>query len=145
MASFVQLNQNNEVIFGVAVSNSDILDENGNESEEIGIKFLRSIFGEDTIWKQTSYNKRIRKNYAGTGYTYDESRDAFIPPKPYENWILNEETCLWEPPIPEPQLTEEQKENNYVYEWYQETYEETGNGWVLEQIEWTISKVPQGT
>lgn len=119
MASFVQLNQNNEVIFGVAVSNSDILDENGNESEEIGIKFLRSIFGEDTIWKQTSYNKRIRKNYAGTGYTYDESRDAFIPPKPYENWILNEETCLWEPPIPYPS-------NDNGYLWNEENQE-----WVL--------------
>lgn len=51
---------------------------------------------------RTSYNGRIRKNYAGIGYTYDETRDAFIPPKPYDSWVLNENTCQWEPPVPYP-------------------------------------------
>tara|TARA_B110000503_G_scaffold78509_1_gene120611 strand:- start:291 stop:707 length:417 start_codon:yes stop_codon:yes gene_type:complete len=135
MAHFAELDQNNVVLRVLVVANEDTADENQNEIEEIGIEFLQSLLGENTIWKQTSYNNRIRKNYAGIGYTYDETRDAFIPPKPFENWILNEETCLWIPPIPEPELTEEQKENNYFYEWDQETYEETGNGWILLQIE----------
>lgn len=131
MAHFAQLNENNIVVNVVVVNNKDTADENGNEIEEIGIQFLQSILGEDTIWKQTSYNNNIRKNYAIIGGTYDESRDAFIPPKTYENWILNEETCLWEPPIPKPDLTEEQIQNNCVYEWDQEIYGETGNGWIL--------------
>ena len=54
------------------------------------------------VCKRTSYNGNIRKNYAGIGYTYDEQRDAFIPPKPYESWVLNEQTCLWNPPVPYP-------------------------------------------
>jgi len=53
-------------------------------------------------WVQTSYNARIRKHYAGQGFTYDEQRDAFIPPKPYPSWLLNESTCTWEAPIPMP-------------------------------------------
>jgi hypothetical protein len=65
------------------------------------------------LCKRTSYNTLggvhqfggvpYRKNYAGIGYSYDESRDAFIPPKPYDSWILNEDTCLWDPPIPYPE------------------------------------------
>lgn len=131
MAHFAQLDQNNIVIGVLVVSNKDTADENGNEVEEIGIKFLKFLFGEDTIWKQTSYNNNIRKHYAGIGHTYDENLDAFIPPKPFDNWILNEETCLWEPPISKPELTEEQIQNNSVYEWDQEIYGETGNGWIL--------------
>lgn len=63
--------------------------------------------------KRTSYNGNIRKNYAGVGYTYDEARDAFIPPKPYPSWILNEETCLWESPVPYP-------DDGVMYEWDEE-------------------------
>lgn len=75
-------------------------------------------------WVQTSYNTRggkhtlggtpLRKNYAGIGYTYDSKRDAFIPPKPFESWLLNEETCLWEAPIPQPQ-------DRKYYQWNEET------------------------
>jgi hypothetical protein len=54
------------------------------------------------VCKRTSYNGNIRKNYAGIGYTYDAGRDAFIGPKPYESWLLDEETCSWEPPVPYP-------------------------------------------
>jgi hypothetical protein len=60
------------------------------------------IDNEPGIWVQTSYNGSIRKNYAGIGYTYDPQRDAFIPPKQYESWILNEDTCLWEAPVAYP-------------------------------------------
>jgi hypothetical protein len=65
-------------------------------------------------WIQTSYNANIRKNYAGIGYTYDSQRDAFIPPKQYESWVLNEETCQWEAPIAKP--TENPPEGKY-YVW----------------------------
>ena len=54
------------------------------------------------VCKRTSYNGNYRKNYAGIGYKYDEERDAFIPPKPFNKWILNEDTCIWESPVPYP-------------------------------------------
>lgn len=93
MAHFAELD-NNIVKQVIVVHNNELLD-NGIESEVKGIAFCQSLFG--GIWKQTSYNGNIRKNFAGIGYTYDQERDAFIPPKPSEgSWILNEETCLWE-------------------------------------------------
>lgn len=94
MAHFAELDANGIVTQVIVVNNSELLD-NGVESESKGISFCQSLFG--GTWVQTSYNGNIRKNYAGIGYTYDEPRDAFIPPKPAEgNWILNEDTCLWE-------------------------------------------------
>ena len=71
-------------------------------------------------WIQTSYNNNIRKNFAGIGYTYDEDRDAFIPPKPFNSWTLNETTCLWEAPVAKPELTQEQIDNNNYYTWNEE-------------------------
>ena len=100
MAHFAELDNDNNVLRVVVVDNNDILDENGNESEEIGINFCTQLLG--GIWKQTSYNGNFRKNYAGVGYKYDESRNVFIPPKPFESWILEEETCQWVAPIPYP-------------------------------------------
>lgn len=78
MAHFAKLDKNNKVIEVIVVSNADILDENGEESEEIGIKFCKTIQGEDTDWKQTSYNGSIRGRYAGIGMYYDETVDEFI-------------------------------------------------------------------
>jgi hypothetical protein len=89
------------------------LDENNIVTEVItGIDETELIEGLDTeTWygnfrgqtcKRTSYNNNYRKNYAGIGYTYDESRDAFIAPKPFESWVLNEDSCLWEPPVAYP-------------------------------------------
>jgi hypothetical protein len=100
MAHFAELDQNNVVTRVVVVANQECLDEYGAESEAIGIAFCHALLG--GTWKQTSYNGNMRKNYAGVGYTYDSQRDAFIPPKPYASWILNEDTCQWEPPIPYP-------------------------------------------
>jgi hypothetical protein len=96
MAHFAQL-ENNIVLKIIVVSNQDILDENGQESEQKGIDFCSNLLG--GTWKQTSYNASIRKNYAGIGYTYDESRDAFIPSKPFNSWLLNEDTCNWYAPV----------------------------------------------
>jgi hypothetical protein len=100
MAHFARLDENNIVTQVIVVHNNECLDANGNESEVVGINFCNNLLG--GVWKQTSYNGKMRKNYAGIGYTYDENRDAFIPPKPYASWQLNEDTCLWNPPIPKP-------------------------------------------
>jgi hypothetical protein len=75
-----------------------VLVGDNNEADE-GEAFMNSLGG---TWVKTSYNANIRKNYAGIGYSYDSVRDAFIPPKPYESWLLNEETCQWDAPKPRP-------------------------------------------
>lgn len=94
MAHFAQLDESNIVTQVIVVHNNELLD-NGVESEAKGVAFCQSLLGGN--WVQTSYNGNIRKNYAGIGYTYDQTRDAFIPPKPEEgNWVLNEDTCKWE-------------------------------------------------
>jgi len=100
MAHFAKLDENNNVL-AVHVVNNDVITIDGNESEQAGIDFLTALHGH-TLWKQTSYNGNIRKNYAGIGYTYDASRDAFIPSKPWASWVLNETTCQWEAPIAKP-------------------------------------------
>lgn len=101
MAHFAELDANNTVVRVIVVHNNDLLD-NGVESEQKGIEFCKSLFGNDTVWVQTSYNRAFRKNYAGFGFTYDAQRDAFIPPQTFNGWILNETTCIWEAPIPYP-------------------------------------------
>jgi hypothetical protein len=78
MAHFAKLDENNKVIEVIVVSNQDILDENGNESEGIGIEFCRMIQGPNTNWRQTSYNNTFRGRYAGIGMYYDEINDEFI-------------------------------------------------------------------
>lgn len=99
MAHFARI-KNNIVKEVIVVNNDVLLDENGVEQESNGIEFCRNLFGGD--WIQTSYNGNFRKNYAGLEYKYDSERDAFIPPKPYNSWILNETTCRWDPPIDMP-------------------------------------------
>lgn len=84
----------------IVVNNSDILDAGGNESEIVGKQFCTNLLGGS--WIQTSYNSNFRKHYAGIGYQYDQVRDAFIPPKPYPSWILDEQTCNWIAPSPKP-------------------------------------------
>ena len=130
MASFSKLNSQNIVLRVESVVNDVIQDSNGIEQESIGIEFLKNLYNEpNSIWKQTSYNTRggvhvlggtpFRKNFAGIGYTYDEDKDAFIPPKPYPSWILNETTCLWEAPVVKP-------EGEEMYTW-----NETNQTWDL--------------
>lgn len=99
MAHFAELGAGNVVLRVIVVSNEELMD-NGIESEAKGIEFCRSLFGGN--WKQTSFNGSIRKHFAGIGFTYDAQRDAFIPPKPFASWVLNEDTCLWEPPVAMP-------------------------------------------
>jgi hypothetical protein len=99
MAHFAEINQANEVLRVVVVDNDMILDEQGLESEALGISFCKSLFGSETQWMQTSYQGRIRKNFAGIGFVFDAERNAFIAPKPEgDYWILDEETCRWYDP-----------------------------------------------
>ena len=100
MAHFAKLDENNFVITVNALSNH-VITINGIESEQAGIDFLTNLHGYN-LWKQTSYNRKFRKNYAGVGYYYDSIRDAFIPPKPFPSWTLNEESCLWDSAVPYP-------------------------------------------
>jgi len=111
MAHFAQL-ENNVVTKVIVVANQDILDENGQENEQKGIDFCSNLLG--GTWKQTSYNGNIRKNYAGIGYTYDETLDAFIAPKPFNSWVLDETTYQWKAPVEMP--TDDKK-----YTWDEET------------------------
>jgi len=99
MAHFAKL-ENNLVTQVIVVANQEIIDENGQESEQKGIDFCFNLLG--GTWKQTSYNHTFRKNYAGIGFTYDEGRDAFISPKPYNSWLLDETTCQWKAPVDMP-------------------------------------------
>jgi len=109
MASFAKIGLNSKVIEVLSVNNEVLKDANGIEQESIGVDFLTKLTGYP-VWKQTSYNGNIRKNFAGIGYTYDEDRDAFIPKKPFASWILNETTCQWEAPIAKP-------DDNGIYIW----------------------------
>jgi len=123
MAHFAEIDYENKVLHVSVVRNEDILDTNGNESEEVGIKFLKSIFGAPTRWVQTSYNNNFRCRYAGIGMVYNNQYDVFLQPQPYQSWTLNTETFEWDPPIPEPELTEEQTESGNYYEWNEENKE----------------------
>ncbi len=104
MAHFAKLDENNIVTQVIVVSN-DIA-----TSENAGVTFINNLYGTSDTWKQTSYNNKMRKNYAGVGFTYDVSKDAFIPPKPFASWTLDEDTCQWKAPVDYP-------DDNKFYNW----------------------------
>ena len=122
MAHFVKINDSNIVIRGVVLDDKDTQDENGDEVESVGAKYLSDGFG--GTWKRTSYNTfgnvhrlggtPFRKNYAGIGYTYNAAKDAFISPQPYHSWPLNEDTCLWDAPTAYP-------DDGKKYTWNEDT------------------------
>jgi hypothetical protein len=114
MAYFAKLGTGNIIENVISINNSVITDSNGVEQEQLGVDFINKLYNTRDVWKQTSYNNNIRKNFAGIGYQYDQTRDAFIAPKPFNSWILNEDTCLWEAPVAKP--TTELEENQY-YSW----------------------------
>ena len=99
MAHFAQLNEENLVTQVIVVANQDTTDSDGMENEAVGAAFCANLLG--GTWKQTSYNARIRKNYAGVGYKYDAILDAFIPPQPYASWTLDE-NAQWKAPVDMP-------------------------------------------
>jgi hypothetical protein len=107
MAHFAKLGIGN-IVEKVEVVSNDIA-----TNEQAGVNFLNNLYNTSDVWKQTSYNNNIRKNFAGIGYSYDQTRDAFIAPKPYPSWILNENTCRWGAPVSYP-------DDNNRYEWDEE-------------------------
>jgi hypothetical protein len=123
MANFAKIGLNGKVIGVLSLTNESLHDSNGVEQESIGIDFLTKLTGW-AVWKQTSYNTNggvhyfngtpLRKNFASVGMTYDEDRDAFIHKKPYNSWLLNENTCQWEAPVAKPTTT---LEDNQYYSW----------------------------
>tara|TARA_R100001143_G_C3318525_1_gene113581 strand:- start:352 stop:744 length:393 start_codon:yes stop_codon:yes gene_type:complete len=110
MAHFAEIDALKRVLRVLVIDDKDTQDKHGKEVESVGAKYLRDGFG--GTWIKTSYNTRggghtlggtpIRKNHAGIGSTYDESKDAFIPAKPFPSWTLDETTCLWKPPVVKP-------------------------------------------
>ena len=120
MASFAKIGIGNKVEKVLVVHN------NVATSEQAGVEFLQNLYGSRDTWIQTSYNTYggvhrlggtpFRKNFAGVDYTYDQIRDAFIPPKPFNSWILNETTCLWESPVSKP-------DDGKKYEWNETTHQ----------------------
>ena len=114
MAHFAEINENNIVTQVLVVDNAQ---------EHRGQEFLANDLNLGGTWVQTSYNGNIRKNFAGIGYTYDSVRDAFIPQKPFDSWLLNEDTCQWYPPTPYPT-----DDKNYVWDEEQLNWKEIENG-----------------
>ena len=124
MAHFAKLGIGNKVLEVHVVNNEVITDDNGQEQEQLGVDFLNNLYGTNDVWKQTSYNTYggehklggtpFRKNYAGIGFKYNQTLDAFIEPQPFESWTLNETTCLWEAPVAYP-------DDGQRYKWNQET------------------------
>lgn len=111
MAHIVKLNEESVVTDVYVIHNNELIDENGKESEQKGVDFVKALYGEG-YYLQTSYNASFRKNYAGVGFLYDPILDAFIPPKPFPSWSLNEESCIWEAPVQEPARVDD-----YYNEW----------------------------
>jgi len=132
MASFAKIGLNSKVIEVHSLHNDVLKDADGEEQETLGIDFLTKLTGW-AVWKQTSYNtsgnthnsgensKAFRKNFAAIGFEYDEVRDAFISPKPYPSWVLNEDSCQWDAPVAYP-------EDGKYYTW-----NESNKEWVVQE------------
>jgi len=116
MAHFAQVNEDFIVTRVIVVNNEDCKDENGNESEAVGVAFCKSLYGDNTFWVKTSYNGNIRYNFASIGYKFDLGLDGFVPPKPYPSWELAD-NCVWWPPIPMPNDGKEYIWNEETISW----------------------------
>jgi hypothetical protein len=116
MAHFAQLDKNGFVTEVIVVNNDVVKNLPFPESEPIGVEFCRSLYGADTVWKQTSYNANFRKNYASIGYTYDEILDAFVSPSPYPSWVLDE-NAQWQAPVPYPTDGKQYKWDETTQSW----------------------------
>jgi hypothetical protein len=113
MAHYAKIGAGN-VVLQVHVLNNEVLMKDGVENEQQGVEFLQNLYGSKDLYIQTSYNGTFRKNYAGVGHTYDQTRDAFIAPKPFSSWLLDDDTCNWEPPTAYP-------DDGKFYNWDEDT------------------------
>ena len=141
MAHFAEINSEGVVLRVLTVSNDKLI-QDGEEVEDLGKRFLSGLFGGN--WVQTSYNNNFRKRYAGTGYTYDSARDAFLPPQPYPSWTLSEETLDWVCPKPMPEQESELGEEGFIHyawnesagEWQEVPERPEGHWWSEEDWAW---------
>ena len=145
MAHFAKLDDKNIVTQVIVVDNDDITDNNGNETESLGVAFCQKLFGADTTWKQTSYNNNLRGNYAGIGATYMSnvatlgvgSTDIFIIQQPHPSWSIGVGTATWYAPVAgPPDLTDSERAAGILYIWDEDAYNADTNspktvGWVL--------------
>lgn len=133
MAHFAKLDANNVVIHVSVVDNSVLLDESGNEVEQLGVDYLTELHGH-TNWKQTSYNGITRKNYAGLGFTYMADIDAFVPPKVYDSWVLDPEKGEWVAPVPKPNDGKNYSWDESKKSWYIDAKEQVYLDRLLENL-----------
>jgi len=137
MANFAQLDENNNVINVCKVADEDCFNLEGCECEDTAIKFLKEIFGQDTIWKQTSYSGKIRGRLASIGDYYDENLDVFLHPKPYPSWVLSDDyrwiSPLGEIPIAaDDEIPEGKFRIECGYVWDEDLYQsDNTKGWVF--------------
>jgi len=145
MAHFAKLDDKNIVTQVIVVDNDDITDNNGNETESLGVAFCQKLFGADTTWKQTSYNNNLRGNYAGIGATYMSnvatlgvgSTDIFIIQQPHPSWSIGVGTASWYAPVAgPPDLTDSERAAGKLYIWDEDAYNADTNspktvGWAL--------------
>ena len=113
MAHYAKIGSGN-IVTRVHVLDNEVLLKDGKEDETTGVEFLQNIHGNKDLYIQTSYNGTFRKNYAGIGYKYDDVRDAFIEPKPFDSWALDDDTCKWNTPTPYP-------DDGKKYYWIEDT------------------------
>lgn len=131
MAYFASV-ENNIVDNIIVVDDNDCLNYLGNFSEEIGAEFCARNINSNKVWIHTKKDGSIRANGASIGCTYDPVNDVFVPKKLYQSWVLNTETYKWESPLAEPELTQEQRDQNYLYVWSEELYNsDNTQGWLL--------------
>ena len=120
MAHFAELDENNVVLQVIVINNNELLDDEGQENEAKGVEFCNSLFGHNN-WIQTSYNNNMRKQFAGTGFTYDDVNDVFVAPQPFPSWSLDHNHD-WQPPVEYP--SDEIGENqNYVWNEESQTWD----------------------
>lgn len=134
MAHFVKLDENNIVTQVIVVSNNMLEDSEGKEIEQKGIDFLNDLLGVSD-WKQTSYNSNIRKQYAGIGYTYDETNDVFIVPQPFNSWSLDS-NFDWQAPTPLPTDNKTYSWNEEILSWDLHTPIQPFNSWNWNEEAW---------
>ena len=130
MAHFAELDSNNIVIRTIVVSDRNTTDTDGIEKEEVGVAYCKSVFGQDTLWKQCSRSYKIRKQFPAAGYIYNEEYDFFHHPKPYDSWTLNTDGG-WNAPYDAPDLSPDQLKAGFQYFWNENLHDGEGNGWVL--------------
>jgi hypothetical protein len=156
MAHFAKIDENNIVTDVIVVNNTNIINpETGSEDENIGINYCKLLFGLDTDWVQTSITNSFRGNFAGIGYSYERNYDIFLPPKPYESWIVDLEKSTWKSPIPKPSSDEYFKDTymwiedkkiwfsikEYIYDKYAKDFQYSDIEEVVNQFNLTDNKI----